>query len=526
MPKNSGKAKEGSTSSAALVTTFYDWVTTGANPALDLDDDLSGRFPTEPRSRESIQSLGDSAEAIPSPLPGIFDEAAKVRFSHADIQKSVEKRVKAMSSLPLKVSWERDDDLPLLDRDWVETATVEFLLYSIKGLFAQRDAAAAVTNDLGQAYHHLACLYERALMRTRQWEETAERPADVAAKDEQIDELIDERDELKDRVQFLSTKIIDAMTNNQTPRGSTESPLGDQDEPITTTEGGDNPLRARGAQKTAKIADPAKFTDGKDPKFTVWKAALLRKFKGNADLFPTEASKFGYTLSYIAGDAMECLEPYLDGDCEDPITTTEEVFETLQGFYKDPTELDKAKDEFHSLKMINNQDFREFCTQFVKLAVKAKIARAEWKREFNNRLTNRLRTGLIRDYLDASVSFDEFQQLGHQFALQFHMMAKDQKATGSTNKGRGGGTGSTGSGTTTTGTSTAAAKAGTPGKSPSPEETEKLRAEDKCFFCRQVGHRKVDCPKRIAASIRRMQTKQASLDRVPEETSAQEEQGN
>jgi hypothetical protein len=51
--------------------------------------------------------------------------------------------------------------------------------------------------------------------------------------------------------------------------------------------------------RTAKIADPGKFTDGISPKYSVWKSALLRKFAGNADLFPTEATKLGYAASHI-----------------------------------------------------------------------------------------------------------------------------------------------------------------------------------------------------------------------------------
>ncbi|KAK4157191.1 hypothetical protein C8A00DRAFT_29902 [Chaetomidium leptoderma] len=47
---------------------------------------------------------------------------------------------------------------------------------------------------------------------------------------------------------------------------------------------------------------------------SAWKGAILRKIRGNSNLFPDEASKFGYAVSHIGGEAADFLEPYLDGD--------------------------------------------------------------------------------------------------------------------------------------------------------------------------------------------------------------------
>jgi hypothetical protein len=55
------------------------------------------------------------------------------------------------------------------------------------------------------------------------------------------------------------------------------------------TPGSEDPTHSGEAQdtspyrRTAKIADPDKFTDGKAPMFSVWKAALKRKFVGNRE---------------------------------------------------------------------------------------------------------------------------------------------------------------------------------------------------------------------------------------------------
>jgi hypothetical protein len=71
--------------------------------------------------------------------------------------------------------------------------------------------------------------------------------------------------------------------------------------------------------------------------------------------------------------------------------------------------------------------FREFCTTFVQTAIKAQVPKATWKREFNRRLTRRLRSGLIRDYIDDSVGFEAFQRLGYQFAFQYSVIDKVHK---------------------------------------------------------------------------------------------------
>ncbi|KAK4102447.1 hypothetical protein N658DRAFT_408376, partial [Parathielavia hyrcaniae] len=116
------------------------------------------------------------------------------------------------------------------------------------------------------------------------------------------------------------------------------------------------------------------------------------KLEGNADHYTSESARFGYAVSLIGGTAEEALQPYLDPEAADKqINTVDGLLNWLSDFYTDPAELENSKADFGALYQKDHPDYQTFCTKFVQLAIKAKIADDEWKREFHNRMIPRLK---------------------------------------------------------------------------------------------------------------------------------------
>jgi hypothetical protein len=100
----------------------------------------------------------------------------------------------------------------------------------------------------------------------------------------------------------------------------------------TTTAAGDRPR----AEKTSKIPDAPVFKDGQTPTFDAWRRAIRNKLRSNYDHYPTEEAKLGYVLSRVKQPASDILEPYLDDDATQPITTYTQVLEALEKVYGIP----------------------------------------------------------------------------------------------------------------------------------------------------------------------------------------------
>lgn len=272
---------------------------------------------------------------------------------------------------------------------------------------------------------------------------------------------------------------------------------------------------------TVEIPAPATFTDGNDPEFRVWKSALLRKFHAYSDLFPDEAFKLDYVLSYIRGEAQEALQPYLDADAGDKeITTVEGLLQWLEGHYMDPTELERAKADFHDLHQTKCESYRAFCLEFLQLAGKAKINMDDLKREFHDKLTGRLRSDMTASYLDPRVDFNTYQRLGHHYTLQYALQNKRKGVVGDDLvSGSAGSSGScprrhgsrSGNKTKDKGKQ-GSSSPGAGGCSDRPgkahgipdKECQKLMDAGRCFYCEEAGHKKVNCVKFLTAHLKEL----------------------
>jgi hypothetical protein len=540
-PVDKGKAPAANPTTEPTTVYIDDWSLEAKNRPLETNFMSTDDF--WPRSRESLNSIRH--EEVAHPMPDVFERMSRCSFSAQEVKDEIQNRIDYFNAQKVQHD---DVDTPLLgpeplDKSWVKNRNDEYIAEALQLLIAQRDAALTMAGHLRRIANLQAQAHGVTLARVREFESvgtplegddttrkrtTAGEEPDLTAVEVQIGALCEERDTLQEKVNRLQGRLIDALEANVALRSAprprrSETPGLDPDDPLASTES----APAARVARTAKIADPEKFTDGISPKYSVWKSALLRKFAGNADLFPTEATKLGYAASHIGGQAMEALDPHLEDGSPEQIVDVEGLLDFLDQYYTDPTELQRAQDEFLDLSM-GSSTFREFCTAFVQTAIKAQVPKTTWKREFNRRLNRRLQNGLTRDYIDASVGFEAFQRLGHQFALQYSVIDKVHKPASSKND-KGGASGSSLSGTGTGGgtarSSTPRARSGTPvAKDLDKKERDELKDAGKCFYCKEEGHIRTHCPKLLAAAIRKMQTlqpqsKPAASDKAPTEDS-------
>ncbi|KAK4149191.1 hypothetical protein C8A00DRAFT_38208 [Chaetomidium leptoderma] len=124
---------------------------------------------------------------------------------------------------------------------------------------------------------------------------------------------------------------------------------------------------------------------------------------------------------------------------------------------------------------------------------------------------------MTRDYIDETVQFDECKRLGQHFALQYEVMGRQQKESTTSGAQRkqparpvgkakletpSGGSGATGRATQYI----------TPALDD--QEFQDLKAAGKCFYCKEMGHNKAQCPKRLAAHIKRLQTEASTAEQT------------
>ncbi|ODH17519.1 hypothetical protein ACO22_06266 [Paracoccidioides brasiliensis] len=102
--------------------------------------------------------------------------------------------------------------------------------------------------------------------------------------------------------------------------------------------------------RSVKIDDSKHLTDSKESKFEHWLSWMKNKLQENTDHYPTEHMRIAYIENQTDGDAAHHISDY----CK--------------------------------LIMCNEDNYHEFVTKFLHLAGEAKIAKEDYKTDFNDKL--------------------------------------------------------------------------------------------------------------------------------------------
>jgi hypothetical protein len=125
------------------------------------------------------------------------------------------------------------------------------------------------------------------------------------------------------------------------------------------------------SRQHVRIKDPAPFTGKDDYLIGDWIFDMRNKLTQNSSEFDNEAIKVAYTARLVAGDARDFIRDRLEPDSVDPITSTEQIFKTLQQAYGKSKEMvrQEAKESYRKLKQ-GDKLFPAFWANFTRLATK------------------------------------------------------------------------------------------------------------------------------------------------------------
>jgi hypothetical protein len=294
----------------------------------------------------------------------------------------------------------------------------------------------------------------------------------VAIQKEQVSELCDERDRLRDeRDRFrdaVANLAINAGANNR--QGSAQPPEN---------------------RRSEKIPDPPILEDGKKPKFEDWLVEMRNKLNGNADRYNTEIMRRAYVVSRTTGLARQILNPCLHDDTANPYDTVQEMFDDLIHAFRNPHRQQEAQAKLRNLRMKIGEDFHGFLAEFLHLAGEAELPRSQYKAEFDQRLTRKVRELCIA-FRGPSKTFEEYcTQAGSvvQSLNEFDEDAKRYRAKDNNNRL---------SNRPNSQNDAAPKDAGNGGTSKGSKlddvTRDKLRKDGKCFYCKEPGHMTNTCP--------------------------------
>jgi FtsZ-binding cell division protein ZapB len=311
---------------------------------------------------------------------------------------------------------------------------------------------------------------------------------EVSRREEQTDDLIDERDRLQRTVVHLAAAQVESTPS----RGTSATP----------------------AEKSVKLPNPPILTDGKDPEFEDWESRMRNKLKANSDHYDTEALRIAYVENRVGGKAAKHLRPRLRVDTVNPYTTAEEMLKHLETIFRDPNKEANAKRDFRKLNMRATDNFQDFLTSFLHLAGEAKIPDTMYKDELYQRITWKLQEMTVKESMDSEIDFDAYTAVCTKLADHLSVINESRRLGSKSNIS----TSRTAENTEAPMSRTEARKReGTPSGTAFrtadilPPEKRELFRSGKCYYCRLSGHIAKDCPrKRKDGTLKEIEPKEES----------------
>jgi hypothetical protein len=191
----------------------------------------------------------------------------------------------------------------------------------------------------------------------------------------------------------------------------------------------------RSPRLSRKVNDPDKLDDGTDPTFKQWSDLMEGKLYRNRDHFNTDRDVMYYIYERTEGKARKLLSPRWGRQAFDPFISSDDMLEWLTQHFTDPDEERKAKDAYDKLEQ-GTTPFHEFWSEFVELALNARIPRSSYKGDLWRKLNPVVRNNVsaIYDRVDYAELCRSLQTVDYsvQLSRQANQTRKAAKATRAT----------------------------------------------------------------------------------------------
>jgi Zinc knuckle len=213
-------------------------------------------------------------------------------------------------------------------------------------------------------------------------------------------------------------QILDLLKNNMTPTSQTPA------QQTTNTESPDpllEPTNPRASPALSgqsneyfnykpKVKDPLRFSNKDGPiQYHSWKQLIRDKFIKDQRQFNTPRDYMSYIFGRTEGDAQEHLYPRYteDEENEDPYTSYQEMFETLDAIYKNAHQAQDSRHAYRELKMGSSQSFQDFKTKFIQLANEGRIPSSDRFDDMYEKMTTSLQGQLLNQLHTLDGDFNE-----------------------------------------------------------------------------------------------------------------------
>ncbi|SLM34679.1 Zinc finger, CCHC-type [Lasallia pustulata] len=326
--------------------------------------------------------------------------------------------------------------------------------------------------------------------------------------EKQTDDLLQTQsqlDQARKQIRVLKADNAAKMTCLQAFENDTEAPRllsARQDSPANSI----NTLSSQSrVNKSSKLPDPPVFTDGKNLTWEVWETKIQDKLEVNADYYPTALSQIAYVASCVEGDAAEHIHGRHRDGAAKLYTSVNKLLEHLAGIYEDQDVKLTARNAYKNLQMGTTESFATFYSNFARITSMLPYDEHTVMDDLKDILVRRLQDALalcgadFKDMTSLKAYLQQTDKAQHSLYLQRQNDRKEpspatSKSKDSANLSR----------TTTATCPTLAAVPAVPvtqsnssartTTNTTAAEHEQLRAQGRCFLCKQVGHMSVACP--------------------------------
>ena len=133
------------------------------------------------------------------------------------------------------------------------------------------------------------------------------------------------------------------------------------------------------------------------------------KFIKDQCQFNTPRDYMSYIFGRTEGDAQEHLYPRYteDEENEDPYTSYQEMFETLDAVYKNAHQVQDSRHAYRELKMGSSQSFQDFKTKFIQVANEGRIPSSDRFDDMYEKMTTPLQGQLLNQLHTLNGDFNE-----------------------------------------------------------------------------------------------------------------------